>query len=142
MTCQPNVYGGLIKEEEWDGLRNVSLKKLLINSISLSLDMIDYLRTTCQKLEHLIMDPEKFKYFCQNLVGYNPKASQVLDPDDRLMVYSTAGNRVLLSRRFKLKNLLRNKYSAPFSDSMMSVMKNYYQKEVEEDKQTCKKKID
>lgn len=129
MACQPNSYSGLIKEEEWELFRNRSLKKLLINSNNISLDIIDYLKTSCLSLEHLIIDESKYKYVKENIVSPGTE-------EPKISVASTKGVKLELGRDFQMKNLLRLRYSQPFSNTMLKVMEKIYSEETEDDKRT------
>lgn len=132
MNCQPNQYSGLIAEEEWELFRNRSLKKLLVNSMNLSLDIIDYLRQSLLVLENLIIDESKFKYLHENLVSAG-------ESEQKINIISNKGKRMKLSRDFYLKNLFKHRFSKPFSDSMLKVMERIYEEEGETEQKLCQK---
>lgn len=121
MNCQPNQYSGLIKEEEWELFRNRSCQRLLINSKKISLDIIDYLAKSCLALNDLIIDHEKYKYFKENLLNdHDPNC------EDGINIISTEQVKIRVPRDFKVKNLLKHRYSKPFSDSMLKVMEQAF----------------
>lgn len=127
MACQPNEYSGLITETEWGKFRNRSLKKLLINSNNISVDIIDYLRKSLKGLTTLILNPVKYKYFKESLINQGTSSSR------EITVASTENKAVKLKSDFVLKNLLKHRYQAPFSKSMLKVMERIRAEEFKED---------
>ena len=124
MICQPNEYSGLISEEEWNIIKNTSLKKLLINSTNLSLDIIDYLRTYCYELRELIIDSDIFTKVHKSIVSLGDKSRP-------LSISSNKRKRLNLGKDFLMTNLLKDKFQEPFSNCMLEVI-NRIQKEENE----------
>lgn len=118
MACQPNVYGGLITEEEWDNIRDYKLKTLFINSKNMVLDIVDYIRQSCCKLELCVIDHDLLLNLHKNLVFDR-------DPDEKdlIKIASTQGAQLELGRSFIVKDLLKQKFQKPYSDTMLKVMK-------------------
>lgn len=127
MACQPNEYSGLITETEWEKFRNRSLTKLLINSSNISVDIIDYLRKSLLSLETLILHPSKYNYLKESLVNQGSESAR------QLTIASTDNKAIKLGADFVLKNLLKHRYSAPFSKSMLKVMERIRAQEFQED---------
>lgn len=122
MVCQPNQYGGLIKDEEWDVIKNESLKEMAIMSDNLSLDVIDFLKKHCYCLDKMVINPKTLKYMCQNLLT----TGDTTNP----MYFNDGGSKTLkIGRDFQFKNLFREQFQNPFSDSMTKVMEEHYQNE-------------
>lgn len=127
MVCQPNVYSGMITDDEWRSFKNYGLKRLLLNSQNLSLDIIDYLRNSCVVLENLIICDEKYQFLRKNLINNSS------DPSSRsIMISCTGGRQMQLSRDFMIKNLLKHQNQSPFSESMLRIMEQIYQEEQSE----------
>lgn len=127
MVCQPNQYGGLITETEWDMIINVSLKKLLITSDTLSLDIIDYLRNSCQKLDMLIIAHDKYENLKKNVFVDKTTDNDDMKNENKLVIASTNGVKLDLPRNFILKNLMRHRFQTPFSNAMMKIMEKIHQ---------------
>jgi hypothetical protein len=122
LVCQPNEYAGMITNDEWNGLRNYRLEKLFINSGNLSLDVIDYLKTSFVRLQNLIIRDDIYNNLKKNMTPGSHTAKQIT-------ICSTEGKKFEISRDFTIRNLLRNRYQSPFSDAMQKIMKAKYEQQ-------------
>jgi hypothetical protein len=122
LVCQPNEYAGMITNDEWNTLRNYRLEKLFINSGNLSLDVIDYLKTSFVRLQNLIIRDDIYNNLKKNMTPGSHTAKQIT-------ICSTEGKKFEISRDFTIRNLLRNRYQSPFSDAMQKIMKAKYEQQ-------------
>jgi len=125
MACQPNNYSGLLSEEEWESIRLYGLKKMLINSQNVSLDIIDYIRHSCPNLLSLIIAHEKYDNFKKNVLDGTDNG------ENKISIASVNGVKLDLYRNFSVRNLLKSKYEQPFSNMMTKVMEEVYKNEYE-----------
>lgn len=128
MVCQPNRYNGLITDDEWATIKNESLQELMIKSDNLSNDIIDYIKDHCYVLKRMILSPKTLKYMCQNITNSG-------DHETFPLFFNDGKNpkELKVGRNFKMKNLIKNEYQAPFSDSMTKIMKHILEEEEKEE---------
>lgn len=122
LVCQPNEYAGMITHDEWTNLRNYKLEKIFINSGNVSLDVIDYLKTSFVKLQNLILRDDIYATLRKNMNPGTLTAAQ-------LTICSTEGKKFEIPRDFTIRNLLRNRYQSPYSEAMQRIMQARYDKD-------------
>lgn len=135
LVCQPNEYAGLITHDEWTNLRNYKLEKIFINSGNVSLDVIDYLKTSFVKLQNLILRDDIYANLRKNMNPGTLTAAQ-------LTICSTEGKKFEIPRDFTIRNLLRNRYQSPYSEAMQRIMQARYDKDYNPQSSTSKKDDD
>jgi len=116
MLCQGNGYSGVISEEQWLELKNDTLESLYLNSSNVSLDIINYLRQSCTKLNNVMLCHKVYENLKQNMSPPDdPPSAQ------EITYFDLEGKtKMVVPSNYELRNLLKDKYQAPFSSSMLS----------------------
>jgi hypothetical protein len=116
MLCQGNGYSGVISEEQWLALKNTTLNTLYLNSSNVSLDIIDYLRSSCQNLNQVMLCQKVYEHLKENMLPPEDP------PSEREITYFDLDGKtkMTLPANYELRNLLKNKFQAPFSNSMLN----------------------
>jgi len=119
MLCQGNGYSGVISEEQWLALKNRTLKSLYLNSTNVSLDIIDYLRKSCPNLNQVMLCHKVYEHLKENILP--PDSSPSISIDREITYFDLDDKtKMTLPGDYELRNLLKNKFQAPFSNSMLS----------------------
>lgn len=116
MICQTNTHQGVITNKEWNSVINTNLEYLFINSDNLTNDVIDNIIGSCSHLKKFLMNTLVLKRLKDNLVEGTDKSEITFQSCDDLKIGFKA------RRDIKIKNLLRDRYEEPFSESMKALM--------------------
>ena len=115
--CQKGAYELFIKPEEWENIDCLSLKTIAINSMNLTLDVIDYIIKACPSLGTFIMDTEVFNTAIKNVVNGYSSDTIILAP------WQSTARGVQLHRKIKFKNMYKDNYNTKvFTDSFMKTI--------------------
>jgi len=110
--CQKGAYELFIKPEEWDNIDCLSLKTIAINSLNMTLDVMDYIIKACPALETFLIDTEVFNVALKNVVNGYSSETIVLVP------WQNTQKGVQLHRKIKFKNMFKDNYNSKiFTDS-------------------------
>lgn len=116
MICQTNTHQGVITNKEWNSVINTNLEYLFINSDNLTNDVIDNVIGSCSHLKKFLMNTLVLKRLKENLIEGTDKTEITFQSSDDLKLGFKA------RRDIKIKNLLRDRYEEPFSESMKALM--------------------
>lgn len=119
MPVQECSYETLISDAEWGAINNTTLETILVDSKCLTMDVIDFILKGFRKLEHFLMDGEVLAKLQQN------SRDGCKDREPVITFHSALDTTQGFTRRrdVKVYDLLRNKYGAAFSDSMLRVIR-------------------
>jgi hypothetical protein len=118
MSCQENTYSTVIREEEWVAIDNSKMEIVLINSDNLTLDYIDYMVKQFTGLKLFIMGHLVLTKLEENIIGGYDEKDKII-----FRSYEDKSSYVSTHKPLKIRNLIKNKYQAPFSDSMLNIIK-------------------
>ena len=116
MICQTNTHQGVITNKEWPLILNTNLEYLYINSDNLTNDVIDNIIGCCSKLKKFLMNTLVLKRLKENLIeGIDAVEITFQSCEDLKLGFKAR-------RDIKIKNLLRDQYEDPFSESMKALI--------------------
>lgn len=111
---QKSVHELFIKPEEWKVISCPSLQKVAINSYNLTLDVIDYLLTSCPNIDQFATDDKVMYQIGKNIFG---------GVENEVVIFNSWQNPAKgmeIHRKMRFNNLLKNTYNSQlFSDSML-----------------------
>lgn len=117
--CQKGAYELFIKPDEWENIDCLSLKTIAINSLNLTLDVIDYIIKACPNLTTFIMDTEVFNSAIKNVINGYSSETIILAP------WQSTKKGVQLHRKIKFKNMYKDNYNTKvFTDSFMKTIEH------------------
>lgn len=116
--CQKSIHELFILPHEWKNIYCESLEKVAINSTNLTLDVLDYILTSCPKITQFLVDDNILNMVSRNIIPGRDK--------EQLTVHSwqhpNKGLQIL--KRVTFKNLFKDTYSSQlFSESMLKKIK-------------------
>ena len=117
--CQKSVHELFILSDEWKSIYCPSLQKLAINSKNLTLDVIDYIFSSCSNIQQFIVDEDILTMICRNIIiGY--------EKDNTLSFHSwqNPNKGFQIHKKVTFKNLFKDTYNSQlFSESMLKKIK-------------------
>jgi len=119
LACQHNAYSGLIGAHEWKdlGVCN-SLKRLLINSSNLTMDVLNFLLPKVPFLERLVVHPRVYGSLDDKIVVEDPDVGLVGSTELTIASVDNKHQRDV-KRPFKITGLLKDEFDTQFSPSML-----------------------
>lgn len=117
LVCQLNAYSGVIGEDEWVPAPQVT--RVLISSNNLTMDVCDQILANFTGLDRLVIHPKVFVSLKQNLKEYTDPGIH----NTELTIASLDRQEWKIRRPFKIENQLKEKYDSPYSESMMTKIK-------------------
>lgn len=119
--CQRGIHELFILPDEWKGIYCPSLQKIAINSYNLTMDVIDYLLTSCPNITQFIVDEKVMKLVSENIESGYEK--------DDILVFNSWQNPnkgFQIHKKVSFKNLLKDTYNTQmFSESMLKKIKEH-----------------
>jgi len=113
--CQKSVHELFILPHEWNNIFCPSLQKMAINSCNLTLDVIDYLLTSCPNINQIIVDKDVLKSLSKNINGGLDKSETIV-----FNSWQNPNKGFTVQKKVFFKNLLKDTYNSQmFSDSML-----------------------
>jgi hypothetical protein len=125
--CQKSIHELFILPHEWKNIYCPSLQKVAINSCNLTMDVIDYLLTSCPNINQMTVDENVLKLLSKNIEGGLEKNESII-----FNSWQTPNKGYRLQKKISFKNLLKDTYSSQmFSDSMLRKIKEIRSKKGE-----------
>jgi hypothetical protein len=116
---QELAYETVIRDEEWEAIKNTTLSVVLIDSYNLTLDFIDLFLKAFTSVEHFIMNEIILDKLRKN------SSDGVKDREAPVIFHSTKDTKVGFKRYrdVKVYDQVRNKCGNAFSDAMLKKIK-------------------
>lgn len=118
--CQYSIHELFISHDEWKGIYCPSLHKITINSHNLTLDVIDYLITSCPNIQQFTTDEKVNKILHDKIEGGSEQ--------DNIICFNSWQNpkhSFYINKKIYIKGLLKYTYNKQmFSDSMLRKINN------------------
>lgn len=127
--CQKSAYDLFINDKEWKNIDCPSLTMLAINSTNLTLDVIDYILTSCPNLVRFTVDDSVLT----NIIK-NAKNGYELDSYIAFNSWQTPNKGTQIRKKVHFNNLCKDCYnSEPFSESMLKKIQSIKQERGEQE---------
>lgn len=130
--CQRSVHELFILPQEWKNIGCQTLQKVGINSLNLTLDVIDYLLDACPNIIQFTVDESVLKYINKNIVSGFEKDNVII-----FNAWQNPSRGFQIHKKVSFNNLLKDNYNSQlFSESMLKKIKEIRAKK-EEKEQTA-----
>ena len=122
--CQKSIHELFILPHEWKAIDCPSLQKVAINSKNLTLDVVDYIFSSCRGLQQILVDEDILKMVTRSIItGYNKDEPITFhswqNPEKGFEIY----------KNVTFKNLFKDTYNSQlFSESMLKKIKENREK--------------
>lgn len=116
---QKEIFETIIKDNEWELIKNTNMSVVLIDSHNLTLDFIDFFLKSFKGINHFIMNKmvlDKLK---------NNSADGFKDREEPISFHSSEDTNIGFKRNrdVRIYDLVRNKCGNVFSESMLNLIK-------------------
>lgn len=117
--CQKSIHELFILPHEWKNIYCETLEKVAINSTNLTLDVLDYILTSCPKVSQFLVDDNILNMVSRNVIPGNDKGQLMT-----IHSWQHPNKGFQIHKNITFKNLFKDTYSSQlFSESMLKKIK-------------------
>lgn len=117
--CQRSVHELFILPQEWKNIDCQTLQKVAINSLNLTLDVIDYLLVACPNITQFTVDENILKHINKDIVSGFEKDNVII-----FNAWQNPSKGFQIHKKVSFNNLLKDNYNSQlFSESMLKKIK-------------------